>query len=48
MTDRIGAFYVETDTQLSWLIRLGANCDENQIEQYVTNCRDVVYAKNKA
>lgn len=39
MTDRTGAVYVESNTELSWPIGLGANCDENQIEKL----RDLFY-----
>lgn len=34
MTDPTGVVYVENETYLSWLIGLGAVCDENQIEQW--------------
>ena len=30
VTDGISAFYVENDTELSWLIRSGMICDKNQ------------------
>ena len=33
MVSLIGAFYIENDTKLSWPIRLGTVCDENQIGQ---------------
>ena len=33
VTNGIGVVYVENDNELSWLIRLGANCDEIQIWQ---------------
>ena len=33
VTNFIGAVYVENKIELSWLIRLGAICEENQIEQ---------------
>ena len=29
VTDRIGVVYVESDTELLWLIRPGADYDEN-------------------
>ena len=48
MTDRIGAVYIETDTKLSWSIELGANSDENQIRQHITDRTDVVYIENEA
>ena len=31
VTDRIGVDYIKNNTDLSWLIGYGANCDENQI-----------------
>lgn len=31
LTDHQGAFYAKNDTELSWLIKLCANCDENQM-----------------
>ena len=33
VTDHTGAIYVENNTKLSWAIRLGADCDENQVGQ---------------
>ena len=30
---RAGTIYTENDTELSWLIGLGADCDKNQIRQ---------------
>ena len=33
MINRIGAIYTENDNELSLLIRLGADYNENQIEQ---------------
>ena len=33
VTDPTGAVYVENNTELSWLIGLGANYDKNQIGQ---------------
>ena len=29
LTSHVGAVYIENDTELSWLIGLGADCDEN-------------------
>ena len=33
MTNHTSVIYVENDTTLLWLIKSGANYDENQIEQ---------------
>ena len=33
VNDCTGAVYTENKTELSWLIRLGAICDENQTKQ---------------
>ena len=33
MIDHTGAIYAKNNTKLSWPIRSGANCDENQIRQ---------------
>ena len=32
-TDCTGAVYIKNDSKLSWPIKLGVNCDENQIGQ---------------
>ena len=39
MIDRIGVVYAEIDIEVSWPIRLGVDCDEDQIEQL----RDLLY-----
>ena len=33
VANRIGAVYIENDTEFLWLIGLSADCDENQIGQ---------------
>ena len=33
MTDHIDVVYVENETNMLWSIKMGANYDENQIEQ---------------
>ena len=33
MTNHIGVIYVRNDTELSWLIGSGVDCDKNQIRQ---------------
>ena len=48
MIDYTGASYTETNTKLSWLIGSGANCDENQIGQHISDRIDVIYIENRA
>lgn len=47
MIYHIGMVYAENDTKLSKPIRLGANYDENQIGQDVTNRIDALYVENE-
>lgn len=47
MINRISVVYVENNIELSWPIGLGADYDENHINNYVFNCIDVVYTENK-
>ena len=46
VTDKIGAVYIENETELSWPIRSSAICDENQQENDATNHNNAVYIEN--
>lgn len=38
LTDRVGVFYAENDTELLWPIRLGVDWMKTRYENYVTDC----------
>ena len=43
MTDHIGAFSIENDIELSWMIELGVIYDENKIGQWQNRSTGAVY-----
>ena len=47
MTVRTGAICSENDTKLSWPIGLSVDCEENQMDNYVIDCTNVIYTENK-
>ena len=44
--DHIGVIYAKNDIELSWLIELSGDCNENQITQWRTNLIGSVYTEN--
>ena len=47
MTDHTSEVYAKINIELSWLIRPGANYDENHMNNYVSDCTKMVYTKNE-
>ena len=47
LTDHLSVFYSENDIELMLLIRSSADSNENQMDNYMIDHKDVVCAKNK-